>query len=121
MAGGEKRQPLCLNPGSVTMCLKITIGASGAVTSTVGYGASAVAKNTTGVYDVTLDRKWGAVQHIDGSVQRASGATLHPRLAAAYSASTTLQFQTVIAAGTATEPSSGDVIFLYVIFDDAGL
>jgi hypothetical protein len=125
MSGGsQKRQPLCLNPNETAMRLKILIGASGAVTSTTGYGAVSVAKNTTGTYDITLDRKWPAVQYIDGSVQRASGATLHPRLAATYdpaSVGTTLQFLTVIAAGTATEPSSGDVIYLTVIFDDFGL
>lgn len=125
MSGGsEKRDPKTLNIGAVTMQLRITIGASGAVTSTVGYGASSVAKNTTGVYDITLDRAWGKVQHLNGSVIRASGATLHPILRADYdpaSVGKTLQFYTVIAAGTATEPSSGDIILLDVVFDDFGL
>lgn len=119
--GSEKRLPRCLNPGSVTMQLRITIGGSGAVTSTVGYGATGAAKNTTGVYDVTLDRKWGKVQSLKGSVIRAAGANLTPILRADYSASTTLQFHTIIADGTSTEPSSGDIILLDVTFDDQGL
>lgn len=115
----DRRWPSCLNPGSVAMQLKIPIGASGAVGTVKGMGIVSVVKNTTGVYDVTLDRKYAAVQHFSGSVLRASGATLVPVLVTDYSPSTNLQFTTQIAAGTPTQPSDGDIIFLNAVFDDS--
>lgn len=101
---------------TIAVELAITIGASGAVTSTAGEGGFTVAKNTTGVYDITLPHKFTAVRFLGGNVLRASGATLHPRQSAVYAGASTVQFSTVIAAGTATEPSSGDVIQLRVVF-----
>jgi len=108
------------SPGTDAVELAITIGASGAVSSVAGKGGFTVAKNTTGVYDITNPHKFTAVRYFEGSVQRASGATLHPRLEATYTPSTTLQFKTVVAAGTATEPSSGDIVFVRVVFFHEG-
>lgn len=99
--------------------LQIVIGASGAVTSVAG-GPVTVAKNTTGVYDITLPRKFTKVRHFSGRVHRASGADLTPRLAAQYTPSRTLTFSTIVTAGTATEPSSGDFIDLDIVFFDEG-
>jgi len=118
--GSERRNGAVLNVGAVTMQLAIVIGGSGAVTSFKGFGATGVAKNGTGTYDITLNRKWGRVQCIHGSVQRAgAAAVLVPRTKATYTPSTTLQFETVVTAGTATDPASGDIIFLDVTFDDS--
>ncbi len=121
MANDVTRLARHMTPGLVVLDLKIAIGASGAVSSVKGYGASC-AKNTTGVYDLTLDRGYARIISFDGSCLAASGALNHPVLKADYTAgSTTLQFQTCVQAGTATEPASGDFILLTIVFDADGL
>lgn len=116
-----KRQDASLNPGQVRIDLKIPIGASGATGTIVGRGATCV-KNTTGVYDLTFDRGFKRLVSFDGSCIAAAGALNHPVLKADYTAgSTALQFQTVVQAGTATEPASGDKILLTIVMDDIGL
>lgn len=111
-----------MNPGEVHLKLKIPIGASGAVGTVDGFGVVSVAKNTTGVYDITLDRGYVKLLYFDGSCIAATGALNHPVLKTDYtSGSTTLQFQTVVQAGTATEPANGDTILLDIVFDKTGL
>ena len=112
----DRHNQYCNSPGTLAVELAITIGASGAVSSVAGKGGFTVAKNTTGVYDITNPHKFTSVRYLDGSVQRATGATLHPRLEATYTPSTTLQFKTVVSAGTATEPSSGDIVYVRIVY-----
>ncbi len=117
----SKRYSVCLNPGMVLLSLKIPIGASGAVGTMHGIGVTC-AKNTTGVYDLTLDRGYQRLISFNGTCIAATGAINHPQLKADYTAaSTTLQFQTLVQAGTATEPASGDTIMLDIVFDEMGL
>lgn len=101
--------------------LAITIGAAGAVASFRGTGASAVARTGAGTYEITLDRAWPSVHGLHGAVQRASGAVLTPRKKAAYDPAThgrKLAFEVVVAAGTATDPSSGDVVEVNAVLID---
>lgn len=123
MSQSNKYGKECLSPGTVDLDLKITIGASGAVSAVSGYGQDGVAKNNTGIYDVTLDRGYNALRCLVGSVQTANttAASLEVRPVAYTAGSTTLEFRTIVDAGTATEPASGDVIFLHVVFDELGL
>lgn len=119
MAHDNKRFARTMNPEEVWLHVKIPIGASGATGTIVGYGVTAVAKNTTGVYDITLDRGYAKLISFDGSCIAASGALNHPVLKADYTAgSATLQFQTCVQAGTATEPASGDIILLDICFSE---
>lgn len=119
MVDDIKRIARTMNPDECWLHLRIPIGASGATGTVVGFGVTAVAKNTTGVYDITLDRGYAKIVSFDGSIIAASGALNHPVLKADYTAgSLTLQFQTCVQAGTATEPASGDIILLDICFSD---
>ncbi len=118
----DKRMLRGLNPGECYLNVKIPIGATGATGTVVGKGIVSVAKNTTGVYDIVLDRGYKQLVSFDGSCIAATGALNHPVLKADYTpGSTALQFQTVVQAGTATEPASGDIILLDIIMDADGL
>jgi hypothetical protein len=120
MADSTLYQGRDYSPGLVSLRLKITIGSSGAVSAYEGYGGVPVL-NTTGIYDITLDRGHGKLYCFTGSVIRASGSALQPILRADYTVgSTTLEFYTVVDAGTATQPSSGDIIVIEAVFRDAG-
>ncbi len=109
-------------PGLGVIALKATIGASGAVSSWDGFGVSNFAKNTTGVYDITLNQGFRKVVYFDGSCIATTGALNHPVLDVDYTeGSTTLQIATRVQAGTDTEPASGDKICVFVLFDLLGL
>ncbi len=122
MSHDIKRYSQTLNTGEVHLYLKIPIGASGATGTIVGKGVSAVAKTATGLYDVTLDRGYARLLYLDGTCIATTGALNHVVLDADYTAgSTTLSFATRVQAGTDTEPASGDVILLHLVFDELGI
>lgn len=122
MGQSNRSMPQALNPGELGMRIKIPIGAAGATGTIEGVGVVSVTKNAAGVYDIVLDRGFVQLLKFDGSIQAAAGALNHPVIKTAYVAgSTALQFQTCVQAGTATEPASGDVIMLDLIFDQLGL
>ncbi len=116
----DKRMGRSLNNGEVHVCGTIAIGASGATGALTGCkGIVSVTKNTTGVYDIVLDRGYAKLFKFDGCSIAATGALNHPVLKTIYVAgSTSLQFQTVVQAGTATEPASGDYIMLDMVFGE---
>jgi len=113
----------CHSPGTSEMDLRITIGGSGAVSSVAGHGQDGVAVGATGVYNVTLERGYNSLRYCAGSVMtaNATAVALEVRPVAYTAGSTTLTFRTIVDAGTATQPASGDVIFLHVVFDELGL
>lgn len=120
----EKRTSRHTKPGMVCQELMFTIGASGAVTTYAGsVGVSSIAKAATGKYTVTLDRGFAALHFAHGEVIRASGGRLFPgcdgSTASGYTAgSTTFTLRIDDQAGTATEPSSGDLVRANVWFDE---
>lgn len=120
MARTDARMQRALNNGEIHIRATIPIGASGATGTIVGgKGIVSVTKNTTGVYDIVLDRGYAKLFYFDGICIAATGALNHPVLKTGYTAgSTSLQFQTVVQAGTATEPASGDSIMLTIVFGE---
>ena len=98
---------------TVAGTIKVTIGASGAVvaaTSDIPPGF-AVAKNTTGVYDVTFPPC--AKMYFSASVMFSNSPTVGPAFGSAAVDTTngTWQFKTIAnAIATPVEPASGDVI-----------
>ena len=107
------------SPGVEKLSLYIPIGASGAVGTMHGFGATC-AKANTGIYTLTLNKGYARVLGFYGTVHRANGTNviMVPRLPADYTAGAlTLNFETVINSGVATEPSSGDFITLTIEFD----
>jgi uridine phosphorylase len=113
-------------PGRVKLRLAITIGASGAIASYAGQGLSIVKTSTnpaTGQLKLYLDRQWVAFAGFHWGIKVAgAAATLTPVLVDGNGVTTDyLTFETRVAAGTATNMASGDVLYLTLIFNETNL
>lgn len=72
-----------------------------------------VARNSAGNYTITLPNVYRAILFFDAGIQQASGATLQAFIASETVATDgKLIIETRIAAGTATEPATGNKMFL---------
>lgn len=116
-----------VNPYTLRFDLQLTVGAAGAITSVRGFGLSDAAlvsamRNSAGNYTLTLDQQYGGkILRLGGGVQRVTGAVLMPvRVSGDANASTAIIFETRVAAGTATDASSGDIIELELVIDELG-
>lgn len=112
-------------PGGVHVRLALLIGATGAVTSTKGPGLSdavlpAAIRTAAGQYTLTLDRQWRSLIGFRGTVKPiGAGAVLFPVIASGDGvASTAIVIETRLAAGTATDPANGDIVYLHFIFNE---
>lgn len=109
----------------VAFTLVAPIGAAGAVTAsgvktTAGV---AIARSSAGVYTLTLPAVYQQIVFPGCIVQQASGAVLHARVAstATVAGKTVLTFNTVVTAGTATDPANGDILRFYVVVTDSSV
>lgn len=116
-----------VNPYTLRFDLQLTVGGTGAITAVRGFGLSdailvAAMRNSAGNYTLTLDQQYGGkVLRLGGGVQRVTGAVLTPvRVSGDGNASPAIIFETRIAAGTATDPSTGDIIELELVIDELG-
>lgn len=96
------------------LAIQVTFGSS-AVASYKGQ-ALAFERNSAGNYDLTLPMPYLKVLSLEQGWKRASGAILQARLVDVSAIGTTgvLVLETVVNAGTATDPSNGDVLYLTV-------
>lgn len=97
-----------------TLYAKLTFGSSGAVTLTSGVGIASVAKSDTGDYLITLQDKYVALKNVEGTLLKSTGEDIRVQLKAeAVASSKTLSIFT-LAGSSATNPSSGAVLFLKI-------
>lgn len=119
----DKRYLRTLNPGEVLVRMKVTVGASNALTQSGGTGQS-IARTGTGAYTITLDRGFANHWGFDGTVHRANAsAPLTARMnQTQYTAgSTSLSFVIVDSSGNPADPSQNDWFTLDIIFDELGI
>lgn len=115
------------NPdGLKALRIVLTIGGSGAVASYAGFGLDDTrppVRTAQGVYRMTLDRACFGLVDFKASFQRQAGtAILHADLVTDGSqGNRDIIFETKVAAGTATDPASGDKVFVTAIIDETGL
>lgn len=116
-----KRQPLeAVEQGVTGLYAKVTIGASGAATTT-GYGFTSIAKSTTGEYLITLDRKYKKLLGLHVTFEQATDQGLiHSIKTNSLSSAGTILIRTAVGA-TETEPSSGTIMYIEVIVGDTGM
>lgn len=106
--------------GRVFIDLKMTSGASGAVPSTLTMdnGIVSVTRNSAGNYTVVLNRSYVGLYGIRGGVKQASYSATAAREVqlitddVANNTTPSFTFTTVNSAGTATDMSSTDVLYL---------
>lgn len=78
-----------------------------------------VTRTAAGTYTVTLPRQVATCLLVGGGLKRAAGATLQPVMTTVPTTTngvTTFTLITAVAAGTATEPSTGDELHLELAF-----
>lgn len=92
----------------------VTFGSS-AVSSVQTREIVSFARDNAGEYTLTLPRNYRTLVGVEASWIRPSGATLQVDVdSSALTTAGTLDIETRVAAGTATDPSSGDVLMLAV-------
>lgn len=115
------------NPGGLRIMRLIwTItGASGAIGTKVGFGLddqAPPARTAAGTYRLTLDKACKRLVDLKVSFKRATGtAVLHAdHISGDASTSRDIVFETKVAAGTPTDPASGDVLYITLVIDEQG-
>lgn len=113
------------NPGCVRIDLKLTIGGTGAVTAFRGMwlkDSAPPVRASAGQYTITLDRPVRDLVGFGGSMLQQGTEILEPVILTDASSTTgIITIQTRNGSGAATDPTSGDVIYLGLTLDVDGL
>jgi hypothetical protein len=92
----------------------VSIGASGAPTLTRGLGVASIARNSQGVYTVTLQDKYMRLMHVEIAQVVSAAEDLKFQLVAEdVDNAKTIQFR-CIAVATETDPSSGSRLLIRI-------
>lgn len=93
---------------------RITVGSTGAPTLVAAdsLGVASIARNSAGLYTLTLQDTYNKLLHASVQIRTPSAEDIKANLVTESVASAkTLQFRCV-AVGTATDPASGDMIYV---------
>ena len=118
-----KRNPVqAVEQGVTSIYAKLVVGATGAVTSYSGYGISLVARNATGNYTITLDRKYKKLLNFNDTLIQATPQGLRCTIEGNNVASAgTIVLEYNTDAGTATELSNGTIVLFCITVADTGM
>jgi hypothetical protein len=116
------------NAGAFTKLLvKVSIGAAGAPTivSGTGMGITSITRVSAGKYTILLSNPYNSLLGVD-SINRATAAPAAPVVCIATDTVTSatapaLQLQCYNNAGTATDPASGEVLYLAISLNRSSL
>ena len=116
-----KRNPVqAVEQGATALFAKVSIGASGAATTT-GYGFTSIAKSTTGEYLITLDRKYKKLLGLHVTFEQATDQGLITSIKTnSLTSAGTILIRTAVGT-TETEPSSGTIMYVNLIVGDTGM
>jgi hypothetical protein len=111
-----------IEQGVTTLYVKLVVGASGAVTSFSGYGIDNLARNATGNYTITLDRKFKKLLGISDTLIQATPQGLKMTVEGNnVSSAGTIVLEYNTDAGTATELSSGTIVLFAITVGDTAM
>lgn len=111
----------------VTLFGTITIGASGAVSSSTGKGIASVALSGTGGYIVTLSDTYNALLYADAKVldatdENPASVGIHTRLHAANVSTPSVTFQCFAGDdGADAHPADGAVIYFMIVLRNSSV
>lgn len=111
-----------LEQGATTLYVKLTVGATGAVSAKTGYGMANVARNSAGNYTITLDRKFKKLLDVSDTVIQATPQGLKMTVKANNIASAgAVQIEYNTDGGVATELSIGTIVLFAITVADTSL
>jgi hypothetical protein len=114
MANRNYNRAQALEKEVKSLYAEISIGAAGAPTLVRGLGIASVARDSAGVYTVTLQDAYNRLMSFGASQEAASAEDLKFQLAASdVSSAKTVQFR-CIAAAVETDPSNGSKLRLQI-------
>lgn len=117
-----KRNPaMGIEQGITTLYFKLTVGSTGAVTSSSGYGLTSITRNDVGEYTLLLDRKYKKLLSVVPTIIQATTQGLSfvvdtDSIASAGSIRVALSVDAV-----ATDASSGTLILFAITVADTGM
>lgn len=118
-----KRNPnMAIEQGVTTLYCKLTVGGTGAVSASSGYGLTSIVRNSTGNYTITLDRAFKKLLSVVPTVIEGTPQGLEMTVtddSMSSGGAITVEFGTD--GGTATDPSSGQLIIFAITVADTGL
>ena len=117
----KRDQVQTIEQGVTSLYIKLTVGSTGAVSATSGFGLTSITRSGTGNYTILLDRKYKkllacSATFIQGTPQGLGLAVKTDSIASAGS----VAIATNVTA-TATDPSSGTIILFKITVADTGL
>lgn len=118
-----KRNPLqAIEQGVTTLYVKLTVGASGAVSASSGYGLVSITKEATaGEYTILLDRNFKKLLAVAPTVIQGTTQGLS-WVVATDSISTAASIKVAASVGsTATNPSSSTIVLFAITVADTGM
>ena len=119
-----KRGPvMTIEQGVTSLFFKLTVGATGAVSATAGYGLAAttpIVRNGTGNYTISFDRSFKKLLNITHTMVLASPQDLAMTVTSddVATGSITVEFSI---GGTATDPSNGAIVLFELKIADTAL
>jgi len=108
--------------GSVVTC-KLTVGATGAVTSFNGYGVYSITRDSTGTYSIVLEEQHAYLVGASIMELYSSGEDITFQIISEDVNNATLASRKIVveckAAAAATDPSSGALVYFTFFFCDS--
>lgn len=122
--GSDREAPPHNNPGCRTVTVSWTVVAAGAVGVVSGKGVSVTKQGGAGLYRLVFDRKHVKLVGFVPGMQQAANAVLTPVIKAQQVTSQAngpgVDIELRVAAGTATDAASGDVVYCRFELDCTG-
>lgn len=95
--------------------VKVAIGASGAPTLTRKVGTTSIARNSQGLYTITLDDKYSDLINMEVNQLVASAQDLTFQMVAeTVTTNKTIQFRCIDSTAAVQDPSSGSVLYITI-------
>ncbi len=115
-----KRSLKCKAPSMIVIAGKVVFGASGAVASVSGAGIASAAETSTGLYTITLDKRYEQLIAATASVQLATPADSYCNIGAYTAADKTIVVN-LMEGASAAEPTSGDSINIVIVVSESAV
>lgn len=106
---------------SISSFARVSFGAAGAPTLDRGKDVSGIARDSQGLYTLTLKEKWFELLAFEGKIRCTAVSGLQTQLVAVDLANKTIQFRFANEAAAETDPQNGDDVYIYMQLSNTSL